>query len=503
MKVGVWVLGDQLWPGQAALEICAKQPKEHPVIFIESAQHVQIRPYHRQKLVLVWSAMRHFADELRQNGWPVTYEIADDFVTPLQTWIKQQNITELRIMAPSDRPFAQMIQQLDLPCDITVVPNNHFLWTDQKFKQWAKGRKTLLMETFYREGRKQFQVLMENEKDPVGDQWNFDKENRKPPKGDLNPPEPLWFEPDKITQEVIEWVNSQEFSTYGELESFRWAVTREQALQVLDYFIEQRLSTFGPYQDAMVTGEFTLWHALLSPYLNLGLLQPMEVVQAAEKAYRDRNLPLNSIEGFIRQILGWREFMRGLYAYVDDDYPDQNWFNHTHPLPQFFWDADQTDMNCLHQTLKQVEAIGYAHHIQRLMILSNFALIAGLLPQEVENWFHAAFIDAYDWVMQTNVIGMGLFADGGVLASKPYASSANYINRMSNYCNDCSYDKGDRTGDRACPFNFFYWDFLDRHQDQLKSQGRMNLILSNLKKMSSYELKAIRKKAQDWHQQHS
>ncbi len=471
------------------------------MILIESAQHGSVRPYHRQKLVLVWSAMRHFAAELRQSGWHVTYEITQDFVTPLQSWVKQADITELRVMAPGDRPFARLIQHLDLPCQITVVPNNHFLWTDQAFSQWAKGRKTLLMETFYRAGRKQLQVLMTDEQDPIGGQWNFDKDNRKPPKGNLNPPQPLWFEPDAITQEVIDWVDTQEFSSYGEIEPFRWAVTREQALQVLTYFIEHRLSTFGPYQDAMVTGEFTLWHALLSPYLNLGLLQPMEVVQAAETAYRDRNLPLNSVEGFIRQVLGWREFMRGLYAYVDDDYPQQNWFEHSHPLPPFFWDANQTDMNCVHQSLKQVESIGYAHHIQRLMILSNFALIAGLLPQEVENWFHAAFIDAYDWVMQTNVIGMGLFADGGVLASKPYAASANYINRMSDYCQNCSYDKNKRTGDRACPFNFFYWDFLARHQDKLKSQGRMNLILANLQKISPEELASIRKKAQDWHSQ--
>jgi len=302
-----------------------------------------------------------------------------------------------------------------------------------------------------------------------------------------------------MTKEVMDWVQEQNFSTYGKLDDFGWAVTRAQALEILDNFIQVRLKTFGPYQDAMVTGEETMWHALLSPYLNLGLLQPMEVIHAVEQAYHDKDLPLNSVEGFIRQVLGWREYMRGLYAHVDEDYPDRNWFGHQQPLPDFFWDADKTDMNCLHQILKQVERTGYAHHIQRLMVLGNFALIAGLLPQEVESWFHAAFIDAYDWVMQTNVLGMGLFADGGMLASKPYAASANYINKMSDYCKDCTYNRRERTGGNACPFNYFYWDFLARHRDKLKSQGRMNLILANLDKMDEQELDAIRQKAAEWH----
>lgn len=502
MTVGIWVLGDQLWAGQAALQSC-DDLCEARVLMIESAEHVRQRPYHCQKLVLVWSAMRHFAAALRQQGWTVDYEISDDFVTPLGRWVDSHEIDELRVMEPSDRPFSRLIRDLNLPCDVTIVPNNHFLWSREGFQRWAAKRKSLLMETFYREGRKHFQVLMDAADEPIGGQWNFDKQNRKPPKSNLNPPEPLEFEPDAITQDVIDWVKSSPFSTYGTITPFRWAVTREQAIAVLDYFIQVRLKTFGPYQDAMVTGEPTLWHALLSPYLNLGLLHPLEVIEAVEQAYHDHNLPLNSVEGFIRQVLGWREYMHGLYHHVDEDYPNRNWFDHQHPLPDFFWDADRTDMNCLHQSLKQVEQIGYAHHIQRLMVLSNFALIAGFSPQEVKNWFHAAFIDAYDWVMQTNVLGMGLFADGGVLASKPYAASANYINKMSDYCKSCSYSRTQRTGAKACPFNFFYWDFLDRHRDKLKSQGRMNLILANLDKMSSDELEQIRQQAAEWHEAHA
>jgi deoxyribodipyrimidine photolyase-related protein len=496
MTIGIWVLGDQLSLDQTALKSC--EGEKAAVILIESVQHVKARPYHRQKLVLVWSAMRHFADELRQAGWLVDYAIAPDFQSALQDWITAKGITELRVMQPKDRPFAQMVRSLDLPCPITLLPNNQFLWTSEEFQTWAKGRKTLLMEYFYRQGRQRFQILMEG-KHPVGGTWNLDKENRQPPKGKLNPPEPLWFEPDQETQAVIEFVKSSNFSDYGQMEPFRWGVTRSQSLQVLERFIDDRLPTFGPYQDAMVTGEQTMWHAMLSPYLNLGLLHPLEVIQAAEQAYYERQLDLNSVEGFIRQIMGWREYMYGIYHYVAEDYPQRNHFNHTQPLPDFFWAAEQTDMNCLHQTLKQVEEMSYAHHIQRLMVLSNFALIAGVSPQQIETWFHSVFIDAYDWVMQTNVIGMGQFADGGILASKPYAASANYINKMSDYCQGCRYKPTDRTGDKACPFNFFYWDFLDRHRQSLQSQGRMSFILKNLDKMPAAELAEIRQKAAKWH----
>ncbi|MEB3232647.1 MAG: cryptochrome/photolyase family protein, partial [Leptolyngbyaceae bacterium] len=403
MTVGIWVLGDQLWQGQAALMSREGDRHSTPVILIESRNHVMQRPYHQQKLVLVWSAMRHFAEELKMAGWPVTYGIASDFTTPLTQWIRDHQITELRVMEPSDRPFARFLDELELSCEVVRSPNNHFLWSTAEFEQWATNRKSLVMESFYREGRKRYGILMDG-KEPVGGQWNFDKENRKPPTGKINPPQPLWFEPDTVTQALINVVESADWPTFGAIEPFGWAVTRAQALQVLDHFITHRLPTFGPYQDAMVTGEDTLWHALLSPYLNLGLLQPLEVIQAVEAAYQAHDLPLNSVEGFIRQVLGWREYMRGFSNYVDADYPNRNFFDHHHLLPDFFW-TGETDMNCLHQTIDQIRRTAYGHHIQRLMILSNFALIAGLSPQAVEDWFHAVFIDAYDWVMQTNVIG--------------------------------------------------------------------------------------------------
>ncbi|RMF24928.1 MAG: cryptochrome/photolyase family protein [Cyanobacteria bacterium J083] len=392
MTVGVWVLGDQLSHSQAALRSC--QSSQNPVILIESRDYIYQRRYHQQKLVLVWSAMRHFAQELTTAGWNVTYHIGADFLTPLQAWIEKYQITQLRIVTPSDLPFADFLDTLSLSCEIKYFPNHNFLWTRQEFQSWAKTRKRLILEDFYRLGRKKFNILLEG-KQPVGGKWNFDQQNRQPPQKNLHPPQPLSFKPDQITRTVIDWVKHFQFSDYGEIEPFNWGVTRQQALQVLDNFIAEGLPNFGTYQDAMVTGEYTMWHSLISPYLNLGLLQPLEVIKKIENAYYQNNLALNSVEGFIRQVLGWREYMYGIYHYAGTDYAKSNWFNHTYPLPEFYWDAKQTKMNCLYQTLVQVEKTGYAHHIQRLMILSNFALIVGFSPQQIEKWFHSAFISHY------------------------------------------------------------------------------------------------------------
>jgi len=499
--IGIWILGTQLSLEHAALKSCEQEKAQTPVIMIESQEYAAKRRYHQQKLVLVWSAMRHFATTLQAEGWNITYETATDFMTPLRTWVEKHQITELRMMNPNDRAFSHFIQQLDLGCEITLLPDNHFLWSTEDFQQWANNRKRILMEDFYREGRKRFNVLVEGKK-PVGGSWNFDQENRKPPQKNIAPPDPLTFSPDAMTQSVIAEVKALPFPTYGEIDRFNWGVTREDAQQVLAHFIETDLPNFGTYQDAMVTREKTMWHSLLSPYLNLGLLHPWEVIHAVEQAYSENNLPLNSVEGLIRQILGWREFLHGIYHWVAEDYGQGNWFDHTQPLPAFFWDSRQTDMNCLNQVLQQVEEIGYAHHIQRLMVLSNFALIVGVSPQELKEWFHAVLIDAYDWVMETNVIGMGQFADGGLFASKPYASSANYINKMSDYCENCCYNPRRRTQEQACPFNFFYWDFMARQRDQLQSLGRMNLVLANLRKIDPDELRKIQDLATAWREKH-
>jgi deoxyribodipyrimidine photolyase-related protein len=505
---GVWILGDQLHPQQSALaSLSTLSPDRIPVIFIESHEWANRRNYHRQKLVLVWSAMRHFAQELRQLGYPVTYVEADGFAQPLRTWARHHQLQQIRLMQPADIPFRAEVDKLGstLPCPILVLENHHFFWTSQEFIHWATGRKRLVMEDFYREGRKRFQILMEppsaNGKEsnkPLGGRWNYDAENRKPPKAGMRYPQPLTFPPDAITQAVIKKVEHSYGHHFGSLAEFGWAVTRSQALQVLEHFIQERLPHFGPWQDAMQTGEDFLYHALLSPYLNLGLLTPQEVVTAAEATYAQGGIPLASAEGFIRQILGWREYMRGLYEYqMPKGYGQNNFFSHSRPLPDFFWTAD-TDLNCLRQTLRQIQRHGYAHHIQRLMILSNFALISGIQPQAVEAWFHDVFIDSYDWVMQTNVIGMGLFADGGLLASKPYAASAKYIHKMSDYCHNCRYNHSEKVGEHACPFNTFYWDFLLRHRSVLAPLGRMRLVLAHLDRMEPELIAQIQAQAVAW-----
>ena len=478
MTIGIWILGDQLTHNNTALQDSIAQKSSTEIIFIESLNHIKTRQYHRQKIVFLWSAMRHFAKELQADKWTVSYEFGNSFLEPLQTWIQDKGISEVRIMTPSDRPFLKLINNLNLECSIKLYPNTNFLWQTEEFNQWAKKRKRLILEDFYREGRKKWNILLTEKNKPEGGKWNLDKQNRQPPKKNLSIPKPLFFQPDEITTTVIKKVENLKIHSYGEVNNFSWAVTRQDALKVLDHFVASRIENFGTYQDAMITGEEYMWHSLISPYINVGLLQPLEVIKTVEEAYYDHNLPLNSVEGFIRQILGWREYMYGIYHHVDDDYFQSNWFNH--------------------QILTQVMDTGYAHHIQRLMILSNYGLVAGISPQELENWFHSAYIDAYDWVMQTNVLGMGQFADGGLLASKPYASSANYIKKMSDYCGNCKYDEKSRNKEDSCPFNYLYWDFLTRHQDQLKSQGRMNLVLSHLKKISPEESETIQSLAKQW-----
>ena len=503
MTTGIWILGDQLNKNNRALQDSIKQKSSTEIIFVESLNHIAKRKYHQQKIVFIWSAMRHFAEELKQDNWSVSYELAEDFISPLQQWITNKNITLLKIMTPSDRPFFRLIKNLDLPCEIKFYPNTNFLWQKEEFKNWADKRKRLILEDFYREGRKRWNILLTKEGKPIGNKWNLDKQNRQPPKKNLSVPKPLFFALDEITKKVIQKVETLTSNTYGKTDNFAWAVTRKDALQVLDHFVTSRIENFGTYQDAMVTGEKYMWHSLISPYINVGLLQPLEVIKKIEQAYYHNDLPLNSVEGFIRQILGWREYMYGIYHYVDEDYFQSNWFEHQLSLPKFFWDSSKIDMNCLHQVLKQTEDTAYAHHIQRLMILSNYALVAGISPQELEDWFHSAYIDAYDWVMQTNVLGMGQFADGGILASKPYASSANYINKMSDYCKNCKYDHKSRNTEDSCPFNYLYWNFLYRHKDKLRDQGRMNLVLSHLKKISSEELEKIQSLATQWQNKRS
>jgi deoxyribodipyrimidine photolyase-related protein len=501
MTVGIWVLGDQLSATQAAL--ASTDPAESRVLLVESRSVLARRAYHRQKLVLVWSAMRHFAEELRQAGWSVDHHVADRFQEALRAWIAAQAIRELRVMEPADSDFRRAIERLDLPVPLIWLESNAFLWSRPDFAAWAAGYRQLRMELFYREGRRRFGVLMEGEgrtATPLGGQWNYDQDNRKPPPKGLKGPEPLRFEPDAITRAVIERVQALDAERRaeglpplpGEIEPFGWAVNREQALQVLEHFIATRLAGFGPYQDAMVSGQPTLWHALLSPYLNLGLLHPLEVIRRLQAAGLEQGVPLASLEGVIRQILGWREYTHGLYRWFGADYARQNHFAADRPLPPWFDALGGSGLRCLDSVFAEIRVSGYAHHIQRLMVLANYGLLAGLNPQALTAWFHRMFIDGFDWVMQTNVLGMGLFADGGRLASKPYAASGRYIRRMSTYCHGCRYDPNQRTGPQACPYNSLYWDFLARHEAGLRRNPRMALVLKQLDRLPADELAETR-----------
>lgn len=475
------------------------------MLLIASSSVLHRHAFHRQKLVLVWSAMAHFAAQLRAAGWQVDLLETDGFREPLAAWCAEHGIEALHLMEPADRPFRQAIEMAvariarERPLTLCWHASNAFLWSREAFAAWAGPYKQLRLELFYREGRRRFGVLMDGDV-PLGGQWNYDHDNRKaPPKG-LQGPEPLWFEPDAITETVIARVEALDAERRrdglpalpGRSRPFRWAVTREQALAVLEHFIATRLDGFGPYQDAMVTGQPTLWHALLSPYLNLGLLQPLEVIRRLEQAGLERGTPLASLEGVIRQILGWREYTHGLYHWFGAEYAGLNHFAASAPPPAWLEELGKSGMRCMDTVLSEIHTTGYAHHIQRLMVLANYGLLAGLDPQAFTAWFHRMFIDGFDWVMQTNVLGMGLFADGGRLASKPYAASGNYIKRMSTYCQGCRYDVKARSGPKACPFNALYWDFLARHAEALRRNPRMGLVMKQLEKLDPAELDAIR-----------
>ncbi|QEY31723.1 cryptochrome/photolyase family protein [Synechococcus sp. RSCCF101] len=495
-RLGIWVLGDQLHAGQAAL--ASSGPGDCRVLLLQSLDQAARRRCHRQKLVLVWSAMRHFAAELRAAGWVVDAVSAESYGRGLRRWIEAHGVQELRLMEPADRGFRSLVmgllEPIPNPPELVWVPSNAFLWSREAFAGWAGRHRQLRMESFYRDGRRRFGVLMEGEgaaATPMGGRWNFDKENRRPPRKGLAPPPPLRWTPDAITAEVIEHVASLP-DLPGSVDGFGWPVTRAQALEALEHFIATRLADFGTYQDAMVRGQPTMWHALLSSSLNLGLLQPLEVIRRLEQRGLEDDVPLNALEGVIRQILGWREYTHGLHHWFGEDYGRSNALDAHRPLPDWLEALGGSGMACMDTVLGEIRDSAYAHHIQRLMILGNYGLLAGLDPQAFTGWFRRLFIDSADWVMETNVIGMALHADGGRLASKPYAASGSYVNRMSDYCRQCRFKPKQRSGEEACPFTSLYWDFLARHRDRFGAHPRMALVYKQLEKIPAGELEATR-----------
>jgi deoxyribodipyrimidine photolyase-related protein len=357
-----------------------------------------------------------------------------------------------------------------LPLPVTLLADDRFICSEAEFGAWAEGRKALRMEYFYREMRRKTGLLMEGEK-PAGGQWNFDQDNRKAAKADLLRPRPLQFNPDAVTEDVLALVAAR-FQHFGRLRPFHWATDRAGALAALEDFVAHRLPRFGDEQDAMLEGEAFLSHAVISPYLNLGLLGPLEVCLAVEAAWRAGRVPIAAAEGFIRQVIGWREYVRGIWALQGPGYTGRNELGHERALPPLYWGAP-TRMACMAAAVGQTRDLGYAHHIQRLMVTGNFALLAGVDPAAVHEWYLAVYIDAFEWVEAPNVIGMSQFADGGVVASKPYVSSGAYIDRMSDHCGGCAYQVKEKTGEGACPFNLLYWDFLVRHRERFKSNPRM------------------------------
>ena len=380
--------------------------------------------------------------------------------------------------------------QSELGIPVEIRGDDRFLCPPEIFADWAEGRKQLRMDFFYREMRRRHDVLMENG-EPVGGKWNYDADNREPPDLSLVVPKPLNFQSDKTTSDVLALVEERCTDHFGDLADFAFAVTRAQALEVLDHFIAERLPLFGTYQDAMIEDEPWMYHSHIGFYLNAGLILPIEAVRAAEAAWATGHAPLNAVEGFIRQILGWREFIRGIYWLKMPDYASMNFLEADRKLPSLYW-TGATEMNCMRQSIDQTRRYAYAHHIQRLMVLGNFALLAGLDPRQVNEWYLVVYADAYEWVELPNVSGMVLFADGGYLASKPYAAGGAYINRMSNYCANCSYKVAKKTGDGACPFNYLYWDFLIRNRERLGGNARLGMMYKSLDRMAPDRVETIR-----------
>ena len=491
MTVLVSVLGDQLSLDLSALRDA--DPAQTVVLMVEVADETTYVRHHKQKLAYILSAMRHHAAALREAGWRVDYveleepDNAGSFTGELARAIQRHAPDRIIVTEAGEWRVAAMLDQwqtlFGLPVEIR--PDTRFLASHADFDAWA-DRQTgrLVMEGFYREMRIRYDLLLEADDKPTGGRWNFDKENRKPAATDLFMPQPLRFSPDAITQDVLALIERRFPGNPGSLHPFEWAVTAEDAARQADTFFAHAMAQFGAYEDAMLTGERHLWHSILSPYLNSGLLDPLDLCRRAEAEYSAGRAPLNSVEGYIRQILGWREYMRGIYWREGPDYVQRNFFGHTRNLPSWYW-TGETDMHCQREAIGQTLATAHAHHIQRLMVTGNFALLIGADPIQVHQWYLEVYVDAYEWVELPNTLGMSQFGDGGLLGTKPYVSSGAYIDRMSDYCGHCRYDVKQRVGPDACPFNALYWDFLARHEDKLGDNPRLRMPYRNWRRWSA------------------
>lgn len=460
-------------------------------------------PHHQQKIAYWLSTMRHFAEKLRMAGIQVHYvalEDADNTHTITGELLRAKALfsPDAIIIADSSEwhwqeKINQLIKNHSLP--VEWLSDDRFFCEKSEFFSWAKGKKKLLMEYFYREMRKKHRILVDEKGKPVGGEWNYDKQNRQPPKSTISSPPRLSHKKSTIIKESIALVKKRYNHHFGHLNRFYYAVTSEQAMLELNHFIEKLLPHFGEYQDIMQYNEAYLYHSLLSSYINSGLLLPRQVCAAAVKAFQQGKIPLNSAEGFIRQILGWREYIRGIYWMYMPQYAASNTLHATRALPAFYW-SGKTQMRCLSNVVQQTMDHAYSHHIQRLMVTGNFALLSGINVNAVHEWYLAVYADAYEWVEMPNTIGMALFADGGIVASKPYAASGAYIQRMSNFCKGCAFNVKEAIGEKACPFNSLYWSFLNRHRSLFQVNPRMTYMYATWDKFSTEKQTAILNKAQ-------
>jgi deoxyribodipyrimidine photolyase-related protein len=499
-RVLIPILGDQLTPGISSLRGADKA--DAVLLMMEVDEETRYVRHHKAKIAFLFAAMRHHAEALRRGGWTVEYTRLDDphnagsFTGEIARALERHDgIERIVVTEAGEWRVAAMLEswadKFDVAVDIRA--DDRFLVTHHEFAQWAEGRKSLRMEWFYREMRRKTGLLMEDG-EPAGGKWNYDTENRKPAKADLAMPKPVSFNPDEITRDVLKLVAERFADHPGSLDAFDYAVTAGEAERQATHFLKYALASFGDYQDAMVTGEPHLWHSILSPYINAGLLDPLDLCRRAEEMWQGGKAPLNSVEGYIRQIIGWREYVRGIYWLQGPDYVSRNFLEANRPLPGFYW-TGETDMHCMAEAIGQTLATGHAHHIQRLMVTGNFALLIGADPAQVHEWYLEIYVDAYEWVELPNTLGMSQFGDGGLLGSKPYCSSGSYIDRMSDYCGHCRYDVKQRTGEDACPFNALYWDFLARNRDKLEGNRRLAMPYKSWDRMDSETQDALRGQA--------
>ncbi|RIY02484.1 cryptochrome/photolyase family protein [Aureimonas flava] len=491
-----FVLGDQLSRDISSLRDLGPGDVVLMAEVDEEATYVR---HHQRKIAFLFSAMRHFAAELEADGITVDYlrldgeRRAGSFTQALEDALKRHGPQAVVLTEPGEWRVLEMTKSWEgaFGVPVEVRPDDRFLCSHEDFARLAGTGRTLLMESFYRRMRERTGYLMDADGRPEGGRWNHDADNRESlPKRIPIPVRPV-VEPDRTTSEVLSLVAARFGNHFGSLKGFDYPVTRADALRYLDWFAQKALPRFGTYEDAMRQSEPLLFHSHLSALINCGLLNPRECCERAVAAYRQGHAPINAVEGFVRQIIGWREFVRGVYWREMPGYGARNELAADRPLPDFFW-TGETGMNCMAQAIRETAANAYAHHIQRLMVLGNFCLLAAIDPREVQEWYLVVYHDAFEWVEMPNVVGMVLYADGGVFATKPYAASGNYINRMSDYCRRCRYDVKQHTGEDACPFNYLYWDFVARHEARLAANRRTDRMVATLHRMAEEKVAAMR-----------